>query len=403
MMRRAALVTAVSLATLTVAALLWKFRAAAVLFVASLAVAAALRPFVGALERRVGRVLALVIVYVTGLGLLGLFLYVVTHGFAREADDALDHLGAAYDRLRLNGAETSPVHAFILRRLPPAAALYRAVGGARPAALLDGLLGVTLNAIDLAGRFVVVVALSAYWNASHESFERVWLSLLPAPRRTRAREVWRALQRDLGAHLRSEAVQSLLAVLLVGLPFEIAHLPTPMLPALAAGLFRLVPFFGIVMAGVAAFLAGAVASPAAGALAAGYTLLVLVLLDRFVARRLLAARRYSPTLVVFLVVALVDAYGMVGLLVASPLAAAAQVLVERLIATHPRRARADVSLADIRQRLRRVRQRLLLMPPEQAAQLGSVVARLEVLADTVGYSEEDPVARASAEVAMLRS
>jgi predicted PurR-regulated permease PerM len=402
-MKRVALIAAVSLATLTVAALLWKFRGAALLFLASLAVAAAMRPFVAALERRVGRMLALAIAYIAALGLLGLFIYVVTHGFAREVDEALDHLGSAYDRLRLRGAETSPVHSFILRRLPPAAALYGAVGGARPTALLYGLLGVTLNAIDVAGRFLVVVALSAYWNASHEAFERFWLALLPAPRRTRAREVWRALERDVGAHLRSEAVQSLLAVLLVGLPFEIAHLPTPMLPALAAGLFRLVPFFGIVMAGVAAFLAGAVASPTAGALAAAYTWLVLVLLDRFVARRLLAARRYSPTLVVFLVVALTDAYGMVGLLVASPLAAAAQVLLESLIATHPRRAQADVSLADIRQRLRRVRQRLVLMPPDQAAQLGSVVARLEGLADAVDYSEDDPVARASAEVAMLRS
>jgi predicted PurR-regulated permease PerM len=410
--RRPALVAAVSLATLTLAALLWKFRGAAALFVLSLAVAAALRPFVDALERRLGRGLALGVVYVSGLTLFGIFIYVVTHGFWREVDEALDHLGGAYDRLRVRGAAASPVHGFILRRLPPAAALYRAVGASRPSALLDGLLGVTMNVIDLVGRSLIVLALSAYWNASHESFERLWLSLLPAPRRTRAREIWRSVERAVGAHLRSEVGQSLLAVLLISLMFHLAHLRTPMLAALAAGVFRLVPFFGIVVACLASFLAGSISSPAVGALAAAYTAVVLVLLDRLVAQRWFAARRYSPTLVVFLVVALVDAYGMLGLLVASPIGAAAQVLLERLIATHPRRTRTPLSLADIEQRLARVRQRLALMPTDEASQLGNVVARLGALATearqiapvpATRYSANDPVARTSADTAMFKS
>jgi hypothetical protein len=83
---------------------------------------------------------------------------------------------------------------------------------------------------------------------------------------------------------------------------------------------------------------------------------------------------------VFLIVALVDAYGILGLLIASPLAAAIQVLLERLIATQPGRTPRARSLAEIEKRIARVRQRLVVMPPDEAAQLASVVARLDTLA-----------------------
>ena len=133
-----------------------------------------------------------------------------------------------------------------------------------------------------------------------------------------------------------------------------------------------------------------------GALAAAYTMLVLALLDRVLARRVFLARRYSPALTVFLIVALVDASGVVAVLIASPLAAAVQVFGERLIATRRRKVLAAAadgtltqpiplpeparSLAAIDKRIARARQRLLLMPPEESTQLANVVARLDALA-----------------------
>jgi hypothetical protein len=182
-----------------------------------------------------------------------------------------------------------------------------------------------------------------------------------------------------GDHLRAELGQSLLVVLLSGLVFDLAALPTPMLPALAAGLLRLVPFFGAGVATVVAYLAGAAVGPAVGALAAAYTLLLLLLVG-WGARHLAGCRPASPTLAVFLSVALADAYGIAGLAAASTLAAAAQALVGGLIVTQARPARRARSLAEIERRLARVRQRLAHMPSDEAAQLGSVVSRLSALA-----------------------
>jgi predicted PurR-regulated permease PerM len=378
--KRIALAAALSLATLTVAALLWRFRGAAILFALSVVAAAAAKPSIDAAERRVGRSLAVALTYVVGLGLFGIFAYLVSRGVLRELDSAVDQLSTAYDRLRAHASASRAFPLLLLGRLPPAASLYHAIGGARPTQLLDQALGVTRNTIDVTARIVVVVALSAYWSASREAFERLWLSLVPAPQRPRARDVWRSVERAVGSHVRGELAVSVLSALVLAVVFRLSHLPLPMLPALAAGLLRLVPFFGVPFAAGTAFLAGSTVSIAAGAAAAALTVLVVVTLERIVARRLLAARRPSQTLTVLLVVALVDAYGVIGLVFASTLAMAIEACVGRLIATHAQKARHELTLAELRQRLEATRRRLLLLPEPNAIQLGGLVARLGALA-----------------------
>ena len=109
-----------------------------------------------------------------------------------------------------------------------------------------------------------MVAISAYWSTSREAFERLWLSLVPAPQRPRARDVWRGVERAVGSHVRGELAVSVLSALVLAVVFRLACLPLPMLPALAAGVLRLIPFFGVPAAAGAAFLAGSTVSVAAG-------------------------------------------------------------------------------------------------------------------------------------------
>lgn len=379
-MKRIALIAAISLATLTVAALLWRFRGAAILFALSVVLAAGVRPAIDGLEARVGRSVAVALTYIFGLALFGVFLYLVSRGVLRELDQAADRLSSAYDRLRLYGSTSRTFPTLLFGRLPPAAALYHAIGGARPTLLLDQALGATRNTIDVAARIIVVVALSAYWSTSREAFERLWLSLVPAPQRPRARDVWRAIEGAVGSHVRGEISVSVLSILALAVTFRLAHLPMPMLPALAAGLLRLVPFFGVPSAAGVAFLAGSTMGIPGGIATAVVTVVIVVFLDRIFAPRLLSARRPGPTLTVFLIVALVDAYGLIGLLFASTLAIAVESCIARMIVTHPQNARPAQTLSALRERIAASRRRLLLLPEPNAIQLAGVLARLDALA-----------------------
>ena len=381
-MKRVALAATVSLATLMAVVLLWKFAGVAALFVISLAVAATLRPFVEALEPRLGRGLALAAVYVSGLTVLTVFLYIALHGILGEIETAVQRLSTAYTHLASGPATGSPLRRLIHNRLPHPHALSQAIVTSRPAALLDAALGMTMNLIDVLGAFLMVIALSAYWSASHESFERLWLSLLPAPLRPRARDIWRGLEGAVGAHLRAELAESAVAMLLIAIAFRLVPLPTPILPALAVGVLRIVPFFGPVLAAGAAALAGWAVDGQTAAVAGLATLALLIALERGVTRRVFLVKRASPTLTMVVSILFVEAFGTPGLLLASTVAVAAQAYIEQVIATNPRRERSTRSLAQIEQRIGRLRRRLISLSHEEAVQLGSVVARLEALAAT---------------------
>jgi predicted PurR-regulated permease PerM len=188
------------------------------------------------------------------------------------------------------------------------------------------------------------------------------------------------VERAVGSHVRGEVANSVLSILALAVVFRLGRLPLPMLPALAAGLMRLVPFFGIALAAGAAFLAGTTVSIAAGAVTAAVTVAVLVAVDQIVARRLLVTRRPSPTLTVLLIVALVDAHGVIGLIFASTLAMAIESCVARLLVTHPQAVRQEQTLAELRARIEGTRRRLLLVPEPGATQLGDLVTRLGALA-----------------------
>src|SRR4029077_287782 len=101
LVKRIALAAVISLATLTVAALLWRFRVPAILFALSVVASAAARPAVDALERRPGRAPAAPLSSLMGLTLFAIFVSLASRGVLGELDAAADRLSAAYERLRL--------------------------------------------------------------------------------------------------------------------------------------------------------------------------------------------------------------------------------------------------------------------------------------------------------------
>ena len=388
-MRRGALAVSAVLLTGLGAALLWKLRGVGAIFVASLTVAAALRPFVDRLEAlRIGRALALGLVYVAGLALFSLSIYLCAPRIVAEVGSGTELAGAAYERLRAwcaAGAGAGGGHGYLalLRRLlaalPPAAALEHALSSARLDAVAGRVLGAALDVVDAVGACLIIFALSAYWSAGRESFERLWMSLVPAPHRTRARDIARAVIAAVGAHLRGELALGAATSILLLIGFSLMRLPTPLLPALLGGFLRWAPFIGPVAAVAVAAAAGALGGPALALGAGAYAAITLAALARWRGVAGLRARAPSPTLVVVLAIALGDVWGLAGLLVASPLAAAVQTLIERLVATRSARARRAPTIADLEARLAVIRQQLASASAAGAPQLGSVLERLDRL------------------------
>jgi predicted PurR-regulated permease PerM len=318
--------------TLLALVVLWQFRIVVAYVLISLTLAAALRPFANRLMGR-GFVVraAWILLYLAVLGGFGLLLF-LAGGAAVDEIEQVSRTVTVQDVWRLPiWLEGSSFEHALVARLPPPSTLFEAVTGDQGQLVLPALLGVTQGIGTVVSGAVVILFLSLYWSINQIHFERLWLSLLPSGQRKQARGIWRTVEPDIGAYIRGEVVLSLLAGLILGLGFWLLGSPYPALLALAGAVACLVPVVGMALAVIPVLLVGLLTSVQLSLLTALFALVVLIGLGVWVKPRLFQHRWDNPILTVVLLIALADALGLVGIIIAPPLSAVCQILWSRLV------------------------------------------------------------------------
>lgn len=325
-LRAIAIYTTIILGTLLLLFLAWVFQEGLLIFIFSLAVAAAARPLVNwLLQRGIARSLALVIIYSVAFVLIVVVVLLLGRSLLRELQVAADNLARAYDQIWRDWPTGSEIQQAIVKQLPAPADLYQNFSLEQDNSPLQPLLNFTIGSFNLFGQLVAVLILSIYWTIDQVHFERLWLSLLPVESRARARDIWRDIERDFGAYIRSEVLQSILAGLLLGIGYSLIGLPYPTLLALFGALVWLIPWLGGVLAVLPAVLVGLPLSLWLGLGAGVLAIAVLIFLEFFIGPRF-TQRQFSSLLGILLILALVEPYGLLGFLVAPPLAAALELI-----------------------------------------------------------------------------
>ena len=318
--------------TLLALVVLWQFRIVVVYVLISLALAATVRPLLKDWSRRgfVTR-LALILLYLVSLGSFG-FLIFLTGKTAINEIQQLAHTVSVQDEWRLPiWLDGSSVQQVLVARLPPPSKLFEAVTGDQGQFVLPVILGFTQDIGGIVSGVFVVLFLSIYWSINQIHFERLWLSLLPSELRKNARDIWRTIEPDLGAYIRSEVVQSLLAALLLGLGYWLLGSPYTMLLALIGALAWLIPVVGAALAVILPLLMGLLTSAQLSLFTVLYTLVVLIALQVWVEPRLFKRKWQNPILTLVILLAMADAFGLLGIIVAPPLSAVCQTLWNLLV------------------------------------------------------------------------
>jgi predicted PurR-regulated permease PerM len=237
--------------------------------------------------------------------------------------------------------------------------------------------GSLLVLLEVVGKVLLVLVLSVYWTSGRDSFERLWLSLLPSRRRQAAQTVWIATRRNVGSHLRRDLVSSVLlgVTLLFGLRAvgcELFGLATTFVLVL-----RLFPLLGGAAAVLSVLVIAAPSGPVAAIASTALTLALLLVLRLVVAPRALRVERnQDPILAVLVIVALAANYGVPGLIAAPFVAVAVQTLVAEVIAL--RASEADLpTIAELGARAERLERRFRWTPPSPA--IASLLSRLQYL------------------------
>ncbi len=318
--------------TLLALVVLWQFRIVVVYVLISLTLAAALRPLVNRLVGR-GFVVraAWILLYLAALGSFGFLLFLTGETAIHEIQQ-LGQTVSVQDAWRLPiWLQGSSFQQALVVRLPPPSKLFEAVTGDQGQLVLPAIFGFTQGLGGAVSGVLIILFLSVYWSINQNHFERLWLSLLPSGQRKQARDIWRTVEPDIGAYIRGEVIQSLLAGLLLGLGYWLLGSPYPALLALAGALACLIPVVGVVLAVIPVLLVGLLTSVQLSLFTAFYALVALIALGVWVKPRLFNRRWENPILTVVLLIALADAFGLVGIIVAPPLSVVCQILWSRLV------------------------------------------------------------------------
>jgi predicted PurR-regulated permease PerM len=249
--------------------------------------------------------------------------------------------------------------------------------------VLPAILGFTQSIGGVLSGVFVILFLSIYWSINQIHFERLWLSLLPSGQRKQARGIWRAVEPDIGAYIRGEVVQSILVGLLLGLGYWLLGSPYPALLALAGALACLIPVVGASLTVIPVLLVGLLTSVQISLFTTLYALVVLIALEIWVKPRLFNRGRENPFLTVVLLIALADALGFVGILIAPPISYVSQILWSRLVSRRAVSGSA-AQVSDLKERQELVWAAIKAMdePP-----LALVTSSMERLTDLIAKAE----------------
>lgn len=384
-MRRLVLYVLIIAVTVAALILLWQFRAVLILLLLSLMLAAALRPSADYLTARGLSVsLSWLLVYLGLFLIVGLGIYFLSGPLLIEVQKLSNYLVVLYDFTYRSWSGGSDLQQAIIERVPPPDQLPAVMAGPSGASVMRVLFGVGQNLASIVASLAIVIVLSLYWSTDRAHFERLWLSLLPAGKRIQARSIWETTEDSVGDYLRSELVQSFLAMVLLALCYWLLGLDFPLLAALLAGLAWLIPMVGFAFAAGVASLAGwaSTGQPQTALFALLITAGVLAFLEFVVEPRFFRRDRFSGLLIVLLVLLMVEAYGLIGFVIAPPLAVALQIFVGHASRAIQRPAADTLELSGLEKRLDVAyatyngQQELGQAP---APELGSLLERLEDL------------------------
>jgi predicted PurR-regulated permease PerM len=303
-----------------------------VLVLIAVILAAGLQPVIAWLRGhlRVGRGLAILLVYGLFLAIvIGMAVVVVPAALA-QLDRTLSSLPPFFARAHdWAGTLRPPTLSRTVESLVDAAAGTLKPSTAAPST--GQVLQVGLTLAEALTSVLTLLTVVYFWLTEHARLQRYVLAFVPQHRRKRARDVWNGAETRLGMWVRGQLILMSTIGVATGVAYTLLGVPSAVLLGLLAALAEAIPIIGPLLGAIPAVLVAATISPQL-ALAVAGVYLVLQLIEGNVLVPLVMRNTtgISPFLVILSVLIGSAAGGLVGALLAVPIAAAGEVLIEGL-------------------------------------------------------------------------
>jgi predicted PurR-regulated permease PerM len=311
------------------------------LFVA-IVLAEGIRPLVDALENvRLPRPLAVLLIYLAGLGIAGGLVWLLLQPVLSEAAafaNALPGYAAELQQL------TSQVQQTIANTpsLSHALDTIESQAANQLGSIVTALVSLPFTFLGIFLSVILILTLAFFWLTATAKLLPFVVGLLPVDQEAYARATVHELSVRLGGYTRGIVVNMGVIGLLTGLGLFALGVPYALLLGLAAGLIELIPFLGPWISGSIALTVALLAS---GPLKGVEVIAVFVAIQQLEANTLVPlvmsrTARLNPLTVLVALVIGEALLGIVGAILAVPAAVVVQVLVVRVIAPLARTASA---------------------------------------------------------------
>jgi predicted PurR-regulated permease PerM len=198
---------------------------------------------------------------------------------------------------------------------------------------LSGLVFATLTVVESIFAIVTVLVLAYFWIAERLVIRRLVLRTVRPEHREQVLAIWETVEDKLGAWARGQLLLMVVVGFLQGVGYAILGVRFGLLLAVYAGLAEIIPMVGPYLGAAPAVLVALTQSPTLALLVVGYTVVVNVIESNVLIPRIMAqAVGLSPLTVILALLAGAALYGVVGALLAVPIAAAIQAAVTELSA-----------------------------------------------------------------------
>jgi predicted PurR-regulated permease PerM len=288
----------------------------------------ALEPLVTRLQRRMSRGLAIVVVYlVLGLLTAGL-IWLVAPQLSAQFNDIRERVPVLIERFQQQLTQWNAALGGMAERF---------VSGST-SGMARSAVGVPLKFATGMLELLLVVFLSAYWLLGGPATRGFFLSLLPPERRAHAGDVLSEMGHAMGGYVRGTAISAVIMGALAWLGLSLIGMPYALVFGVLTMLGEPIPFVGPIIVGALVTLVALTQSVTTALLALGLFVLLQQIEGNIVTPNVMRREtRSSQALVIFALLAGAAVGGLLGAIVAIPLAGALQVLVLRVVAPAIRR------------------------------------------------------------------
>ena len=307
-----------------------------------------LQPIVAWLRDRlhVGRGAAILLVYGLFLLIVIAMVLVVLPAAIAQLGRTLEALPPFFERLRDWASTLRPaaLSAAVTGVVEAAARTFRA-----PDLTANGQAVVQVGATVAGGimSLLTLLTLVYFWLTERARLQRYVLAFLPQHRRATARDVWNQAETRLGMWVRGQLILMSALGIGTGVAYTLLGVPGAILLGLISALAEGIPIVGPLLGAIPAVVVAATVSPQLALAVAGiYVVLQFIEGNILVPLVMRNTVGISPFLVIFSVLAGAAAGGLIGALLAVPIAATAEILLEGLQARDVPVAQDPTSVPD---------------------------------------------------------